>query len=118
MVYKGKSRIEALVPVMAALANRTIAVLRRAEPYQFRDIEGNPISKKKSKLLIQSCYTVPEKIRQQTRNKKRRRKEREKRSLQFKKRQPLAPRNCLKNTSPEDEGTLSSESCQINFSVH
>lgn len=59
MVSQGKSHAEALVPVMEALANRPIALLRRTEPYQFRDTEGNPISKRKSKLLIQRCYTVP-----------------------------------------------------------
>jgi len=102
MVYKGKSHREALVPVMAALANRTIAILRREEPYQFRDIEGNPISKRESKFLVKRSYTVPEEIRQRTRNRKRRKKEREKCSPNFKKRQSLTPHNWLENTPPEE----------------
>jgi len=102
MVHKGKSHREALVPVMAALASRTIAVLKREDPYQFRDIEENPISKKESKFLVERYYTVPEEIRQRTRSRKRRKKEREKRPPNFKKRQYLAPHNWLENASPKE----------------
>jgi len=101
MVNKGKSHIEALVPVMAASANRTIAVLKRGTPYEFKDSEGNPISKREARVLVKNFYTVPEHVRKRTRNKKSQKRE-ERRSPQFGKRQPKAPQNWLKNASPEE----------------
>jgi len=101
MLSKGKSHKEALVPVMAALANRTVAVLKRGTPYQLRDPEGNPVSKKEARFLIKSFYRVPEEVRRRTRSRRSQRKM-ERRSSQFRKRQPKAPQNWLENASPEE----------------
>lgn len=88
MVHKGKSHQRALIPVMAALANRTLAILRKGQPYEFRDTEGHAISKKEARYLIKSYYTVPKEIRKRT---TRKREERERHSSKFRKRQPKAP---------------------------
>jgi len=101
MVNKGKCHQEALAPVMAALANRTVAVLRRGGPYHLKDPEGNPVSKREARVLVKNFYTVPEKVRKRTRSKNSRERE-ERRSSQLRKRQPKAPHNWLKNASPEE----------------
>jgi transposase len=71
MVYHGKTHNQAMGAVMSHLTARILAVLREDRPYELRDIEGNPISKKEARQLILSEYQVPEEIRRQRRRRNR-----------------------------------------------
>ena len=77
MVYKGNCHTQAVCAVATHLPARILAVLKEDRPYELRDLEGKPISKKDAKALIERELTVPDDIRQRTcsRKKRRRRKE-------------------------------------------
>ncbi len=77
MVHKGNCHTQAVCAVANHLPARIHAVLTRGEPYQLRDLEGRPISKRDAKRLIQRELTVPEEIRQRTRSRKKRRRRKE-----------------------------------------
>lgn len=73
MVHKGNCHTQAVCAVATHLPARIHVILKKDRAYELRDLEGNPISKKNAKALIQRELTVPEEIRQRTRGKKRRR---------------------------------------------
>lgn len=72
MVHRGNCHIQAVCAVATHLSGRIHLVLKQDRPYELRDLDGNPISKKDARALIQRELTVPEEIRQRTRNKKKR----------------------------------------------
>jgi transposase len=63
MVERGHCHTQATVAVARKLVERTWTVLTRGEPYQLRDVEGAPITRRAAKELIANHYTVPEKVR-------------------------------------------------------
>ena len=71
MVYHGKTHNQAMGAVMSHLAARILAVRREGRPYELRDTEGKPISRKEARQLILSKYQVPEEIRRQRRRRNR-----------------------------------------------
>ena len=76
MVHKGNCHTQAVCAVATHLPARIDVVLKQDKPYEFRDLEGKPISKKDAKILIQRELIVPEEVRQRTRSRKcRKRKE-------------------------------------------
>ena len=77
MVHKGNCHTQAVCAVATHLPARIHLILKEDRAYELRDLEGNPISKKDAKALIQRELTVPEEIRQQTRSRKRRRRKKE-----------------------------------------
>jgi len=74
MVHKGNCHTQAVCAVATHLVARIHVVLKKDKPYELRDIEGNFISKKDAKVLIQKEFVVPEEVRQRTRSRKKRRK--------------------------------------------
>ena len=70
MVHHGKTHLQAMGAVMSHLAARIMAVLREDRPYELRDTQGKPITKKGAMELIQSEHKVPEEIRQARRRRK------------------------------------------------
>ena len=79
MVYKGNSHTQAVCAVGTHLVGRILAVLKEDRPYQLRDPEGRPISKKEAKELIRERFTVPQEVRDRTRTRRSRRKKRRRR---------------------------------------
>jgi hypothetical protein len=77
MVHKGNCHTQAVCAVATHLPARIHAVLKEDRPYELRDLEGKPISKKDGKALIYRKLTVPEEIRQRTRSRKKRRRKKE-----------------------------------------
>ena len=87
MVNKGHCHTQAVCAVMTRITNRILCILKENRPYQLRDPDGNPISKQKAKQMIKERFTVPEEIRQRTRNRKREKDKSEERLYNFFKRQ-------------------------------
>lgn len=77
MVHKGNCHTQAVCAVATHMPARIQVVLKEDRPYELRDIEGKPISKKDAKVLIQREFTVPEEVRQRTRSRKKRRRRKE-----------------------------------------
>jgi len=77
MVHKGNCHTQAVCAVATHLPARIHVILKEDRPYELRDLEGNPISKRDAKALIQRELTVPEEIRQRTRSRKRRQRKKE-----------------------------------------
>ncbi len=71
MVYHGKNHRQAMGAVMSHLGARVFTVLKEDRPYEMRDVNGNPISKKEARMLILSQYHVPEDIRRERRRRAR-----------------------------------------------
>ncbi len=64
MVKLGKHHNQAICACATSLLNRIYAVLRDDRPYQLRDTEGNPVSKRQARLICKKCFLVPDKVRQ------------------------------------------------------
>ncbi|MBN1316581.1 MAG: IS110 family transposase [Anaerolineales bacterium] len=79
MVNLGKHFHQAICACASHLASRIFVVLKEQRPYQFCDLENQPISKAQSRKLVKSQYHVPEDVRQRN-NKRARRQRREDRS--------------------------------------
>lgn len=69
-VEKGRSHRQAVCAVATRLADRMYAVIKANRDYELRDLEGNPISPKQARDLIQAKLTVPEEILERTRRRK------------------------------------------------
>lgn len=77
MVHKGNCHTQAVCAVATHLTARIHVILSEGKAYQLRDLDGNHISRKDAKALIQSKLIVPENVRQQTRSRKKRRRTKE-----------------------------------------
>lgn len=77
MVHKGNCHTQAICAVCTHLSSRIHLILEKDRPYELRDLEGKPISKKDAKALIQKELTVPEDVRLRTRSRKNRRRRKE-----------------------------------------
>jgi hypothetical protein len=70
MVNHGKTHLQAMGAVMSHLGARILAVLQENRPYEIRDIEGRPLSRRAAMDLVRSSYTVPESVRKVRRRRK------------------------------------------------
>lgn len=70
MVYKGNCHTQAVCAVSTHMVGRIISVLKSKRPYELRDIEGRPITKREAKLLIAREYNVSQEVRTRTRSRK------------------------------------------------
>ena len=73
MVHKGKHHNQAQCAVATHLLDRVLAVLRKNQPYELRDVDGLPVTAEQAQVLIAERYVVPREVRQ--RNNKQRRRE-------------------------------------------
>ena len=71
MMEKGHCHTQAVCAVASHWLGRILRVLKDGRPYEQRDLQGNAITKKDAKKYIKAHLTVPEEVRQRTRNKKR-----------------------------------------------
>jgi hypothetical protein len=70
MVYKGNCHTQAVCAVSTHMVGRIIRVLKDKRPYELRDLEGRPITKREAKNLITREFTVPEDVRKRTRSRR------------------------------------------------
>ena len=77
MVHKGNCHAKAVCAVVTHLTSRIHRILKEDRPYELRDTEGNPISKKEARAIVLKNFIVPEKVRVRTRNRKQRKKRRD-----------------------------------------
>lgn len=76
MVKRGKHHNQAICACSTHLLDRVWAVLRKDQPYQLRDVEGQPVTPAEAQRLIAERYTVPDAVRLQN-NRRRRREQRD-----------------------------------------
>lgn len=65
MVELGKCHGQAVCACATHLLNRIFAVLRDDRPYVLRDLDGKPIDRQEAREICQTCYQVPQTVRQQ-----------------------------------------------------
>jgi len=70
MVHKGHCHNQAVCAVSTHLIGRIIRVLKDKRPYELRDLERKPITKRKAKILIKKELAVPEETRKRTRSRR------------------------------------------------
>lgn len=67
MVERGHCHTQATVAVARKLVERTWTVLRRGQPYQYRDIGGSPVTRLMAKSQARIDHQVPEPVRARAR---------------------------------------------------
>lgn len=67
MVERGHCHTQATVAVARKLVERTWTVLTRGQPYQLRDLDGQPITARAAKALIRGQLTVDDTVRARAR---------------------------------------------------
>ena len=70
VVERGACHLKALCVVAAHLGERVWAVLARGTRYEFRDLDGTPVTPQEAKALA-ADWKVPEEVRQRRRSRKR-----------------------------------------------
>jgi len=70
MVNKGNCHTQAVCAVSTHMVGRIVRVLKEKRPYELRDLEGRPITKKEANILITREFTVPEEVRKRTRSRR------------------------------------------------
>ena len=90
MVHKGKHHNQAQCAVATHLLDRVLAVLRKGEPYELRDVDGSPVTTEQAQAIIAERYTVPREVRQ--RNNKQRRREQIERHAERKQQRESRPK--------------------------
>lgn len=66
MMVMGKHFSQAICACASHLLGRVYAVLRDDRPYELRDVDGTPVSKKEAYRICQTRYRVPESVRRRT----------------------------------------------------
>jgi transposase len=74
MVSKGNHHTQAVCTCATHLLDRVYVILKEDRPYELRDVDGTPVTRKQARAIIAERYTVPEEVRK--RNNRRARKER------------------------------------------
>ena len=90
MVHKGKHHNQAQCAVATHLLDRVLAVLRKNQPYELRDVDGLPVTAEQAQVLIAERYVVPREVRQ--RNNKQRRHEQIERHAERKQQRESRPK--------------------------
>jgi transposase len=64
MVNRGKHHLQAICACATHLLDRIYAVLKQDRPYQMRDVDGSPITKRQARAICVERYRVPDAVRQ------------------------------------------------------
>jgi transposase len=73
MMDYGKHHLQAVCACATDLLNRIYAILRDQRPYELRDVDGTPVSKKEARRICLTEYRVPEKVRRRRNHRNRER---------------------------------------------
>ena len=82
MMNKGKHHKQAVCACATHVLDRIYMILREDRPYELRDVDGTPVTRKQARAIIAERYTVPEDVRK--RNNCRVRKARKERRMERK----------------------------------
>jgi len=63
MMDYGKHHLQAVCACATDLLNRIYAILRDQRPYELRDVDGTPVSKKEARRICLTEYRVPDEVR-------------------------------------------------------
>jgi len=63
MMEYGKHHLQAVCACATDLLNRIYAILRDQRPYELRDVDGTPVSKKEARRICLTEYRVPDEVR-------------------------------------------------------
>ena len=63
MIELGKHHLQAICACATHLLNRVYVVLRENRPYELRDVDGTPVSRREARSICQECYRVPDEVR-------------------------------------------------------
>ncbi len=66
MVQRGKHHNQAVCACATHLLDRVLAVLRTAQPYELRDVDGTPVSVAEARAIVLERYQVPVEVRRRT----------------------------------------------------
>ncbi|GAB4405144.1 MAG: IS110 family transposase [Anaerolineales bacterium] len=66
LMTMGKHFSQAICACASHLLDRVYMVLRDDRPYEIRDVDGTPVSKKEAHRICQTRYRVPESVRRRT----------------------------------------------------
>jgi len=72
MMDLGKHHLQATCACATHLLTRIYAILRDDRPYEMRDTEGTPISKRAARRICRECYRVPDEVRRRNNRRVRR----------------------------------------------
>lgn len=101
MVNKGKHHTQAVCACATHLMDRVRTVLREDKPYELRDVDGRPVSKKEAREIIAERYTVPDAVRQQTNQRARKAREEKREEDKEKRRSRRRTKGADVGTSPQ-----------------
>ena len=73
MMDYGKHHLQAVCACATDLLNRIYAILRDQRPYELRDVDGTPVSKKEARRICLTEYRVPEEVRRRRNHRNRER---------------------------------------------
>lgn len=85
MMHKGKHHTQAICTCATHLLDRVYIILKEDRPYELREVDGTPVTRKQARAIIAERYTVPQEVRR--RNNSRARKERAERRMERKQKQ-------------------------------
>ena len=64
MVNRGKHYLQAICACATHLLDRIYVILRDQRPYELRDVDGTPLTKRRARGICQQRYHVPDEVRQ------------------------------------------------------
>jgi hypothetical protein len=73
MMAYGKHHIQAVCACATHLLDRVYVVLKQDRPYELRDIEGKPLTRRQARRLCQEEYQVPDEVRRRNNRRTRQR---------------------------------------------
>jgi hypothetical protein len=82
---KGKHYNQAICACATHLLDRVYIVLKEGRPYELRDVDGTPVTRRQARAIIAERYFVPEEVRK--RNNRRARRRRAERQMERKRKQ-------------------------------
>ena len=85
MMNKGKHYNQAICACATHLLDRVYVVLKEGRPYELRDVDGTPVTRRQARAIIAERYFVPEEVRK--RNNRRARRRRAERQMERKRKQ-------------------------------
>ena len=98
---KGLRLTQAVCACATHLMDRVRTVLREDKPYELRDVDGRPVSKKEAREIIAQRYTVPDGVRQQTNQRARKAREEKREEDKEKRRSRRRTKGADVGTSPQ-----------------
>jgi len=72
MVERGKHHLQAVCACATHLLDRIYVILKEDRPYELRDVDGQPVTRRQARTICMTRYHVPDEIRQRNNVRQRR----------------------------------------------